>query len=125
MKWIKGAVMLLVACFSSQLAQAQMEVQKGIEGKTWYDTAHEKINEAYEYKLRYRVKINPNTGQAEIQDNPTEIKNGLYIKYRIDGTIEVTGYFKNDVKCGPWKYMDETGRNVVREEFHGDDCVME
>jgi len=104
-------------------AQAQMEIQKGIEGKTFYDTAHNEVHEAYEYKLRYRMIINPKTGHAEPVGDPEEIKNGLYIRYRQDGTIECTGYYRNDVQCGEWKYLDCTGVKEIRAEDLGGDCV--
>lgn len=123
MNWIKSILLILVVTISAQLANAQVEIQKGIEGKTFYDTAHKVVKEAYEYKLRYRVVINPKTGEPVYKGDPTEIKNGLYILYREDGTIEQTGYFKNDVKCGVWKVFDETGKLVLKEEDLGGDCV--
>ena len=105
-------------------SSAQMEIQKGIEGKTFFDTARKEVHEAYEYKLRYTMMINPQTGDAEPSGQPEELKNGLYIRYRKDGTIECTGYFKNDRPCGKWKHMDATGKIVSREEEISGDCVV-
>ncbi|TNE80350.1 MAG: hypothetical protein EP332_07815 [Bacteroidetes bacterium] len=123
MKWTKLLLLCSAFFFISQSATAQVEVQKGIEGKTFYDTAKTIIKEAYEYKLRYKVVINPRTGEEVYKANPQEIKNGLYILYREDGTIEKTGYFKNDVKCGVWKTFDTTGKTVLKEENLGGDCT--
>lgn len=106
-----------------QSAKAQMEIQKGIEGKTFYDSAHDEVHEAYEYKLRYRMIINPKTGHAEPVGDPEEIKNGLYIRYRQDGTIECTGYYRNDLQCGEWKFMDSTGKKEVKSDDLGGDCM--
>ncbi len=123
MKWTKLMLLCGAFLFITQAANAQVEVQKGIEGKTFYDTARTKVKEAYEYKLRYKVVINPRTGEEVYKANPLEIKNGLYILYREDGTIEKTGYFKNDVKCGVWKTYDTTGKIVLKEENLGGDCT--
>jgi hypothetical protein len=107
----------------SRPAFSQMEIQKGIEGRTFFDTARVIIKEAYEYKLRYTVTIDPRTNEAVFREDPEEIKNGLYIRYRIDGTIECTGYYKNDIKCGHWKYMDHKGE-LAREEQLPGECVI-
>lgn len=110
--------------FSSLAAFSQMEIQKGLEGKTFYDSSHIRIREAYEYKVRYRVMIDPKTNDMVTLPNPEEIKNGLYIYYREDGTIDHTGYFKNGVKCGKWVYYDASGKTSVREESFPGDCVL-
>lgn len=115
---------VLVTTLFAVSAKAQMEIQKGIEGKTFFDTARKEVHEAYEYKLRYTMMINPRTGDAEPVGSPEELRNGLYIRYRKDGTIECTGYYKNDVPCGKWKHMDATGKLVAREEVIAGDCVV-
>lgn len=120
---LKGIVLVL-GLGASMSANAQMEIQHGIEGKTFFDTARTEIHEAYEYKLRYRMIINPRTGEPEPVGEPQELKNGLYIKYRKDGTIHCTGYFRNDVKCGEWKFMDASGKVTMKTENHGGDCVI-
>ncbi len=122
--YLRGIFVSLFIWIAGHPASAQMEVQKGIEGKTFYDTAHEVVHEAYEYKLRYRMIIDPRTGDAIPLGEPEEIKNGIYIRYREDGTIECTGYYKNDVACGHWKYMDETGKVLVREEYLEGPCIV-
>ncbi|MDX5321698.1 MAG: hypothetical protein LPK45_11220 [Bacteroidota bacterium] len=125
MKWTnawKGLLFIGLVLFMMP-AKGQMEIQKGIEGKTFFDTAKTEVHEAYEYKIRYRMIINPKTGNAEPFGDPEEIKNGLYIRYRKDGTIECTGYYRNDVACGIWKYMDASGKVEVKEEDLGGDCM--
>lgn len=124
MKWTKllQAALFFAAFSLFTESKAQMEIQKGIEGKTFFDSAHQEVHEAYEYKLRYKMIVNPKTGHAEPVGDPQEIKNGLYIRYRQDGTIECTGYYRNDVACGEWKYMDATGKNELSKENLGDDC---
>lgn len=125
MNWKNSIFILLCLVLGSafQSVKAQMEIQKGIEGKTFFDTARTEVHEAYEYKLRYSMIINPKTGNAEPVGDPEEIKNGLYIRYRKDGTIECTGYYRNDVQCGVWKYMDSTGKVEVKSEDLGGDCL--
>ncbi|HCS19979.1 MAG TPA: hypothetical protein DIW47_05355 [Bacteroidetes bacterium] len=115
---------LFVSVFCFFIASAQMEIQKGIEGKTFYDSARTEVHEAYEYKLRYTMIINPKTGHAEPLGDPEELKNGVYIRYRKDGTMYCSGYFRNDVKCGEWKFMDATGKVTIREENFGGECVI-
>ncbi|MBI1221003.1 MAG: hypothetical protein GC180_00230 [Bacteroidetes bacterium] len=124
MKWTKflQAALFVAAFILFTESNAQMEIQKGIEGKTFFDTARSMVHEAYEYKLLYRMIINPKTGHAEPVGDPAEVKNGLYIRYRKDGTIECTGYYRNDVACGEWSYKDETGKIELRSENLGGDC---
>lgn len=126
MNWNKiyRSIVLLSALICFYGASAQMDIQKGIEGKTFFDSARTEVHEAYEYKLRYNMIINPRTGHAEPLGDPQELKNGLYIRYRQDGTIECTGYYRNDMKCGEWKFMDATGKETLRKEDLGGDCVM-
>lgn len=126
MNWNKlyRSTVLFSSIFCFYVASAQMEIQKGIEGKTFYDSARTEIHEAYEYKLRYTMIINPKTGHAEQLGEPEEIKNGLYIRYRKDGTIWCTGYFRNDIQCGEWQFMDATGKVTEREVDYGGDCVI-
>ncbi|MHB1278128.1 MAG: hypothetical protein ACYC1Q_07000 [Bacteroidia bacterium] len=126
MNWNKRyrSIVFLSTFFCFYVASAQMEIQKGIEGKTFYDSARTEVHEAYEYKLRYTMIINPKTGHAEQLGEPVEIKNGLYIRYRQDGTILCTGYFRNDIQCGEWKFMDATGKVTEREVDYGGDCVI-
>lgn len=116
-------LVLGVVCFCMS-ANAQMEIQRDIEGKTFFDSAKTEVHEAYEYKVRYTMIINPRTGDAEPYGEPEELKNGLYIRYRKDGTIECTGYYRNDVQCGEWKFMDATGKKVVREETFQGECTI-
>jgi hypothetical protein len=126
MNWSKHLreLSLLAICFVSLASFGQMEIQRGIEGKTFFDTARTEVHEAYEYKLRYTMIINPRTGDAEPNGTPEELKNGLYIKYRRDGTIYCTGYYRNDVKCGEWKYMDPTGSVTIKTEIIKGECVV-
>lgn len=126
MNWNKiyRSILLLSSVFAFYVASAQMEIQKGIEGRTFFDSARTEIHEAYEYKLRYTMIINPRTGHAEPLGDPQEVKNGLYIKYRKDGTIYCTGYYRNDEQCGEWKYMDASGKVTEREEDFGGECII-
>lgn len=120
---LKGLVLFFTLTLTVS-AKAQMEIQHGIEGKTFFDSARTEIHEAYEYKLRYTMIMNPRTGEPVPVGEPQELKNGLYIKYRKDGTIFCTGYFRNDVKCGEWRYMDLSGKVTIKTENHGGECVI-
>lgn len=121
-RMFQRTIFLALFFFTAFFAGAQVEVQYEIEGKTFYDAGQSKVKEAYEYKLRYNGSMNPRTGQVVMDPTPMEVKNGLYILYREDGTIECTGYFKNGTKCGEWKHMDVKG-NVLRKETVPGDCV--
>jgi hypothetical protein len=117
---------LLLLCsllFLASEGKAQMEVQKKFEGRVFFDSAKTKIKEAYEYKVRYTMIINPRTNEPVMKDM-AEVKNGLYIRYREDGTIDCTGFYRNDVACGNWKHYDEKGKNVVREETIEGECFV-
>lgn len=102
-------------------AKAQMEIQKGFEGRVFFDTAKTKIKEAYEYKLKYTMVMNPRTNEPVMKEMD-EIKNGLYIRYREDGTIECTGFYRNDVACGRWKHYDKDGTTISKEETIPGEC---
>ena len=103
-------------------AKAQMEVQKDFSGRVYYDSAETQLKEAYEYKLRYTMLIHPKTNEPVLEE-VAEVKNGLYIRYREDGTMECKGFYRNDVACGHWEYYDNK-ENKVREEIIPGECFL-
>lgn len=115
---------LSLVVFSLKLS-AQREVQKELEGMTFYDTAKTKVHEAFEYKLKYRLMVNPKTGDLVEDQRPIVIKNGRYIKYRPNGTIECTGFYRENEACGIWEYKDVTGKKTIKTENKGGDCLFE
>lgn len=94
-------------------ASAQYE----IEGREFYDAEQTNLKEVYHYYLRYSVRIDRATGDTIINPTPITVRHGACIFYREDGTIEITGQYKDGRKAGKWLYYDIKGKTVVREEL--------
>src|SRR5882762_1964221 len=89
-------VMLLLTC--APLAVAA----QGFMRMTWHDPAKKNIKEMY-----------------QVKDTVSNILNGRYISYYVNGTVESRGQFASNETTGVWEFYYETGnlrmRGILRQ----------
>jgi len=108
---MKKIIICCIAAFSFVAGKAQFEY----EGRVFYDSLQTQMKEVYHYLLRYTVSISAGRDTV-INPEPLAVRHGSCILYRRDGTIEATGQYKDGKKTGRWKFYDEKGKAVMREE---------
>ena len=50
---------------------------------------------------------------------------GKFTHYHPDGEVQITGSYKNGKQVGDWKYYDENGKQVDKDEFRKQEEVKE
>ena len=50
---------------------------------------------------------------------------GIFTHYHPDGKVQISGKYKNGKQVGDWKYYDENGKAVDKDEFRKQEEVKE
>jgi len=50
---------------------------------------------------------------------------GKFIHYHPDGKIQIQGQYSNGIQVGEWKFFDENGKPVDKDEFKKQEEVKE
>ncbi len=109
---------LFVACLlicASHFVKGQ--VIDDNNGKTFYyydSLTHKKVKEIFHHKQVVIIKSDPKN-RGEYLDTFVYVKNGPYLRYNEDGSLDCSGYYRDEKKDSLWKYYNTAG-DLLRTE---------
>jgi protein TonB len=70
------------------------------------------------YEWTYYQMYGPRIKLETFKDEKAKIRNGKYIYYYSDGTIDSTGAYFNGVHNGSWYFMDTAGKIIWQKDYN-------
>jgi len=107
--------------FITSSLEAQI-VKDGDFGKTYYDSAFNKVCEIFHHDLRYVFIENKNT-KEKIFKEKLIIKNGPYLSYFENGKLESSGFYVDNEKDSIWIYYKPNGQIHKIEKYRFDQLI--
>jgi hypothetical protein len=109
---------LLVSSLISAVTLCKAQVVDDVAGKTYYyyDTSNKKVKEVYHHKQMIAILPDP-ANYGSYTDSIYYIKSGPYTRYYENGSLECSGYYKNEKKDSTWKYYDLSGKLIKQEDY--------
>jgi hypothetical protein len=111
--------LLMISFFMSFMTLCKAQVVDDIAGKTYYyydAGSNKKVKEVYHHKQMIAILPDP-ANYGSYTDSIYYIKSGPYTRYHENGSLECSGYFKNEKKDSTWKYYDPKGKLIKQEEY--------
>ncbi len=112
--------LILVSAFClTQSNSLKAQVIDDVAGKTYYyydESTHKKPKEVFHHKQMVTIFPDPNN-YGEYIDSMYYVKNGPYTRYYEGGTLECSGFYKDEKKDGIWKYYDVKGKLLKEEKY--------